>query len=640
MKKKFRYFSALLIIFNVLILANFQICSAEEIPKYKLGEVIVTATRVEEYVAEAGSSATVITGEEIRKRGLATVKEALRQSIGLDMASNAPFGGPTSVFIRGANSGHTLVMIDGVKVYDPIVCSADFDFAHLTTDNIERIEIIRGPQSPLYGSAAIGGVINIITKKGEGKPKFSASFEGGSQSTFREVISSLGSIDRLNYSFSASRSDSNGISKAAKRDGNHEKDGYENTSFSGKLDYYLTDDITLGFLSRYTRAKFDIDDGAGAGNDDQNRINRVEQVVLSGYFDQEIFDWWKQNLKISWIRNIRHDDDNDDGTTADYLRSWFKGENRAVDWQHTFRPVDWDSIITGFQYNKEEGKSYYYSIGAWGPYEDIFTKKTTSNKGYYAENKLSLLDRHFFNTLALRIDDHSKFGSHDTYKITAAYLFDSGTKLKESFGTGFKAPSLYQLYSSYGDENLNPEKSKGYDLGVEQSLWEDKVLGSITFFKNDFKNLIDYDLLTSKYMNVAKAQTKGIETELKVIPGQGLTLRLTYTYLDADDKTNHEPLIRRARNKYNLNINYVFLKKGNLNLNIARTLKRYDKTGWPSTLVRLKDYTKVDLAASYDITKNFQIFGRAENLFDEFYEDVRGYGTDGISVYAGVKKTF
>ncbi len=616
---------------------------AEEEETVELGEVVVTATRIEEPIEETGSSVTVITAEEIKEKGLTTVKEVLKQTIGLDTSSNAPFGGPTSLFIRGANSGHTLIMIDGVKVYDPISTNASFDFANLTTDNIERIEIIRGPQSSLYGSDAIGGVINIITKKGEGKPRFNISFEGGSHRIFRESLSSFGSIGKFDYSFTASRLDSDGISKAHKRDGNPEKDKYENSCFFGKFDYHPSDDITLGFLSRYNRAKFDLDDWdfiVGKSVDDSNHRGMEEQVLLSTYFDQKIYDWWKQNLKLSWMRNSRQDnDDNDPIYTADYLRSWYKGQNRAVDWQHNFSPADWDTIITGFQYNKEEGKSLYSD--AWG--ETIFPEKTASNKGYYLENKLGLLNDHFFNTLSVRTDDHSKFGDHTTYKTTLAYLFDNGTKVRSSYGTGFKAPSLYQLYAPpswgypVGNENLKPEESKGWDVGVEQSFLEDKVSGSVTYFKNDFKNLIDWDGALG-YINIGRACTRGIETELKFKPIENLNTKLAYTYLNAKDKTSGDPLVRRAKNKYNLNTNYSFLKNGNLNLNIARFTGRHDVV-WPN-IVSIKDYTKVDLAVSYDINKYLQVFTRIENLFDQFYEEAKGYGTLGRSFYAGLKGTF
>ncbi len=631
--KKYLCFS---ILFSLCCLAGL---ARAETPPYDIGRVVISESRIEEPLGQIGSSGSVITAEELEKRGLKTVKEALRQMAGIDIAASGAYGGPASAFLRGANSGQTLVMIDGVKVYDPIATNASFDLANLSTDNIERIEIIRGPQSSLYGSDAIGGLINIITKKGEGKPKVEASFEGGSQNTFREKVGSSGRLDDLAYSLVLSRQDSRGISKADKKDGNAEKDGYQNTSASIRLDYDLTEAVKLGLLSRYTWAKFDIDDAGGAGGDDENRVDRLEQLLVAAYLNQTLTDYWQHNFKVSWMRNIRHDDDDNNGAVADYLRSWFKSENFALDWQHNLELAEWDTVVAGFQYNEEKGRSYYYSETAFGPYESILPEKEASNRALYLENKLNIQET-FFNTLAVRVDDHSRFDDHLTFRATAAYLWDTGTKLKGSFGSGFKAPSLYQLFSSYGDENLDPEKSRGYDFGIEQSFWEERLFGSVVCFYNELEDLIDYDLASSKYKNVKEAETEGIETEIKVIPWENVTARLSHTYLDADDKTNNEPLLRRAKHKFNLNVNCALGEKANVNLNIGHFIGRYDKAGFPSALVKLKDYTKVDLSFSYDLNENIELFAQAENLLDEDYQEVKGYGTRGRFFSGGLKVTF
>jgi vitamin B12 transporter len=207
--------------------------------KYYIGEVIVTATKTEQSQGEVGSSTTVITAEDLKKTGKKSVGEVLRDVPGVAVMQNGAFGGSTSVYLRGSKPGHTLVLIDGVEVNDPISTDRSFDFAHFTTDNIERIEVVSGPQSTLYGSDAMGGVINIITKKGKGRPKFELSSEGGSHQTFRESIGFGGGTEKLNYSISALRLDSEGISKAI--DGS-EEDGYENTTISSKTGYRIFDD--------------------------------------------------------------------------------------------------------------------------------------------------------------------------------------------------------------------------------------------------------------------------------------------------------------------------------------------------------------------------------------------------------------
>ncbi len=203
---------------------------------HTLGEIIVTATKTEIYPGEVGSSTTVVTADEIKKSGKRTVAEVLRDLPSVAIMQTGALGGQVSIYLRGAKPGQTLVMIDGVEVNDPMSTDRSFDFAHLTTDNIERIEVVRGPQSTLYGSDAMAGVINIITKKGKGRPMVVASFEGGSHNTFRENLSSSGSIDKFNYSLSVSRLDSDNISSAA---GGSEKDPYQNTGVFSKIGYKI-----------------------------------------------------------------------------------------------------------------------------------------------------------------------------------------------------------------------------------------------------------------------------------------------------------------------------------------------------------------------------------------------------------------
>jgi vitamin B12 transporter len=286
-----------------VLLANSQVCADEtqtvvaqdeqqtavnEWPadtRYDLGNVIVSATKTETYQAEIGSSTTVITSEDIKKKGKREVLSVLRDVPGLAVSQNGTNGGTTSVFLRGAGSGHTLVMIDGVEVNDPIASGRSFDFTNLLTDNIERIEIVRGPQSTLYGSDAMAGVINIITKKGTGKPQVEASFEGGSHNTFMEYVGFSGTAnDKFNYSLSATRLDSGGLSKSYK---GAEKDPYHNSSFSTKLGYKILDNTELSLSAIYTNARTGLD---GGGNTDVENYTAWSKDLSSRFaVDQSLF---------------------------------------------------------------------------------------------------------------------------------------------------------------------------------------------------------------------------------------------------------------------------------------------------------------------------------------------------------------
>ena len=601
----------------------------------KLGEVIVTATKIKEPLKYVSESSTVITETDIYHSKLLKVKDILKRNIGIDIGSNGSFGGLTSLFLRGTESNHTIIMIDGVKVYNPISPDGTFDLSHLTTENIERIEVIRGPQSGLYGSDAIGGVINIITKKGEGKPTLSFTQEYGAHNTWSETISSSGKLGKFSYSFSYRRLDTDGISKASERYGNKEKDKYKDNSFSGRFDYQIDKDIGIGLITRYIRANVDIDDWGLRAIDDPDHINKISQFLISTYLNQKVNKFWEYNFKISFMRDILHDISGSAGPGWPYL-SYAKGENKAIELQNNFYINDGDTFILGFQYNNESG-NYFYDDG----WSKTLIEKGTNNRSFYFENRLNLGDK-FFNTVSFRFDNHSRFGTHTTYKFGISYLLNENTKLKGNIGTGFKAPTIYQLYAPpsfwgpVGNPELKPEKSIGYDFGIEQEFLNDKLHIEIVGFRNNLKNLIEW--LTGKgCVNIGKAKTSGVETEIKFFPTSKLSLSLSHTYLNAKDKTTGEILPRRARNKYNLNINYNF-GKGNVNLNVGRYEKRYDNIG--GQIFKLKDYTKLDMAISYQVNKNIELFLKGNNLLDTYYEEFYSYGTEGRSIYGGLTVRF
>jgi vitamin B12 transporter len=625
-----------------VVFPSFSLAQDKEVT---LEKVVVTATRVETPVEEIASSITVISSKEIERKQKTTVLEVLKGLPGLDVVQNGGVGGATSIFLRGANSEHTLVMIDGVEVNDPISPGRSYDFAHLTVDNIERIEILRGPQSTLYGSDAIGGVIHIITKKGEGKPKFFLSAEGGSFTTFRESTGVRGGNKWVNYSLGISRFDTEGISAANKKDGNYERDGYENTSLSARLGFTPLENLDIDFILRYIDAKTEIDNFGGVGGDDPNNIAKSKQFLFKTQAGLSLFNnLWAQKLGFA-INNHDRDYKNkkDPQHPSDYEKANYDGEFLKFDWQHTLNLHKTNALIFGFEYEREEGKSKYYSESLWGPWESISPEKTANIKGYYIQDQIKLWDR-LFATLGVRIDDHSRFGTETTYRIAPAYLIkETETKIKGTFGTGFKAPSLFQLFDPvYGNKDLKPEKSKGWDFGVEQDLLKKRVTIGATYFRNDFKDLIDFE--GGRYINIAKAKAEGLELFTSVKPFDDLVLRFNYTYTDTEDKRTGEDLLRRPKNKLGLDLNYHFLKKGNANLGVIYVGKRDDKEWDPSTWtarrVKLDQYTLVNLAASYDITKNFQVFGRVENLLDKEYEEAKGFGTPGLSFFGGMKLSF
>jgi vitamin B12 transporter len=620
-----------------------QAKQSEESP-YQIDELVVTATKVETPAKEVGSSITVVTHQQMEEQQQTYVLDVLRSVPSLDVVQNGGMGQPTSVFIRGAQSEQTLVLVDGIEMNDPTTTGRSFDFSNLTTDNIERIEILRGPQSTLYGSNAIGGVINIITKTGEGKPNGFLSLEGGSYASFRESGEVNGGNKKVRYSFGFSRQDTDGISAADEKYGNTEKDGYGNTTFSGKLSLTPASNLNIDVIYRRVDAKADMDNSGGAGGDDPNYTSDTTQNYLRTQAKFSLFSSiWEQKIGFSFTDQERdYRNDTDAAHPYDSLVSNYNGRTYKVDWQNDFKIHKTNILTMGIESEEETAESNYHSESAYGPYDSAFAEKDARTTGYYLQDQIKLFGA-WFTTLGVRVDDHSRFGTEATYRIASAYVIDStGTKFKASLGTGFKAPSLYQLYSSYGNQNLQPEESTGWDVGIEQSFMKEKLAFDAAYFNNDFKNLVDFNSSTYQYANIAKAKTQGLEVSASLHASGSLVFRGSYTYTDAKDKITGLDLLRRAKNKVGFDVNYSIRENGNINLNVTYVGKRadVDYSTYPYPRVEMPRYVLANLAASYNLTKNLQIFGRINNLFNRDYEEVIGYGTPKISAFGGVRILF
>jgi len=587
-------------------------------------ETVVTASRIEETLKYSPDSVTIITGEEIQKKGKQTVIDVLKDVPGVFIAQNGSSGGSTSIYLRGTNNAHTLIMIDGVRVGDPMSTDGKMSIADLSTDNIEKIEIVRGAQSVLYGSDAIGGVINIITKKGKGKPKFYLSSEGGSFETFREKAGVNGSNDKVNYAASVSRLDMKSVSKADEDLGNTEKDYYHYTNISARADGRISETVRMGFSARHSESSMDYDDGYTGIDTDEVQDTNI--TTVSTNFDQDIFDWWQHAIKLGITETKR------EYTKDGAFNGLYNGTIKVATWQHNFFIGEIDTITAGFDYQEEDGDHQGTSSN--------ITNKSVNTKSFFVQNKLTPFKGLSF-TLGARHDDHQTFGGKGTYKGALAYFFEkTGTKVRGSYGTGFRAPSLYQLYSSYGDPNLKPEESKGYDAGIDQELFDKKVLLSVTYFHNEIDDLIEYQ--TSKYYNIGKVKTEGWETGFSVKPLTWLSFDAHYTYTEAKnedetDANNGKYLRYRPQHAGGASLNIKPLEKLNVNLNAQYVGKRYREKDNSESMPA---YTLYNLVASYDVMEWLKIFGRVENLTDKKYQSVYKYGEPGIGFYGGIKVTF
>ena len=616
----------------------------------RLEEVVVTATRTETAANRVGgASVTVITHEEIVARQQATVEEVLKGVPGLDIVANGGLGTNSSVFLRGADSKNTLILVDGIMFNDPSSANRNANIANLTTDNIERIEVVRGPMSVLYGSNATAGVINIITRKGAGKPESTFGVEAGSYQTWKLTGGSRGSLERLDYSFGFSRLESGGFSTA--NDDNDriphagntsEEDGWQNSTLSGRVGYALTPDFELVAALRYLDSEVEEDDyGSGYTGDrfssswppvaepDGRKERHTDSEQLVGRVEARNSLWdglLSSNLYAQLSRHDRLNHDNDGIESYDYL-----GRSRETGWQGTLAVSERNDLSMGVSLYEEEMESRSSGIGA----------QDSQTGSVWAQEQLSLfggLDL----VAGLRYDDHDRFGGKTTYRLAPSWLTDSGTLFKASYGTGFRAPSLYELYSFYGNVDLDPEESRGWDAGIEQELAEGRVLCGITYFALTFAERIDYDFLTSRYQQLpGDTRTKGVETFLRWQPVQSLTLQVNHTYTDTSDQDGKR-LARRPLHKMGLGGEY---RQGRARFNadllwVGERDERgaRDLNGAPVTT--LASYAVLNLAASYDLSETVQLHGRIDNFFDKEYEEAWSYATPGLSAYAGVRLKF
>jgi len=610
-------------------------------------EIVVTATRIETPARELASSVTVITRTDLERTNRPTVLEALRDVMGLAVIQNGGPGSSSSAFLRGANSEHVLVLLDGVEVNDPINPSRSYDFAHLSVDNVERIEILRGPQSTLYGSDALGGVINILTRKGQGKPRLTFSSQGGSYKTLANAVELGGSSGRLNYAFGLSQFLSAGISAASTSyTGNTEKDGYRNLGLSGRLGIALGRDLEADLIVRSVAARTNLDNYGGPGGDDPNSVQDYRSVFLRGQV-RGLFlrNRWEQKLGVSFITSRRdHNNPVDAEHPFDSEQGTFKSGLLKLDWQNNVFLHPSNTLTFGADLAREQGESSYTSFSVWGPYESDFPRRTADTAGLYVQDQWKIAER-FFATAGARLDHHSRAGTAFTYRLApACFLEVTQTKFKATLGTGFKSPSLYQLYAPgtfwgpIGNERLKPEESRGWDVGIEQYFLKGTIVAAVTYFRNDFRNLVDFDFSLG-YINIGRARTRGLEISGEVRSSENLRLRTSYTRLDARDMDSGAELLRRPRDKFTAQADWTFLKKWTVDLSAVYTGRRADKdfSGLAERDVILPGYWLLDATLSCAVFSKTQLFLRLDNILDARYETVFGYGTPGFSVYGGFK---
>jgi vitamin B12 transporter len=628
-------------------------------------EVIVSATKTPIPVSQVTSAVEVITGEQMQQRKLKTVAEALRWAQGLAVNQLGGPGTNVDVRIRGGTPEQTLVVIDGAIVNSATIGS--YDFANLTTDNIERIEILRGSQSMLWGSDAMGGVINITTKRGRDTPNISGFSEYGSFNTIRGGANVAGKKGPVDFSGSISRWDTAGFSAINYRRGATERDGYHNWQGSVRLGADLPKDGRLEFDFRWMKGIANFDGFAFNSTTFQSdpadvlgAKSQSTQYVFAGNYMQPITSWWSQKLTLSRATDNlvsqsgtveRNLVTGATGAVGFPFNSQIETTSNRIEWQHNVQVAEPLLLTAGYQFREQIGQN----TDSLDPTMSIPTKSISSNAGF-ADAKLNLWDR-LFGTAGIRQDEYNVFGSATTYRLTAGYLHqETGTKLRGSYGTGFRAPTINQLFfPGFGTPNLQPEKSQGFDVAVDQTLLNDRVTLSLGYFWTRYRNLIlsvfDPAVCTAPgsfgfcAQNAGDARVRGVEAsgKFRLVRDQpwikSLDLQVQYTYTLTNNLTDGQDtrLPKWPLNQWSTILSYQPIEALRANLEGRFVGQRYNNVGNTGSI---GSFYVWNLSATYDVSKQIQVYTRVDNLFNEKYEEVLYFGTAIRSVFGGVRMNF
>ncbi len=617
-----------------------------------LPEVVVTTNRLDTPVSQVPNSITVITAQDIEKKLSSTAMEALQDVPGLTLEQSGGPGEIASIYTRGSDDGDTLVLLDGIPMNNPVGTGRSYDYLdQLALGGVQQIEVVRGTQSVLYGSNAMAGVINIITQKGSGPASGSVLVEGGSYGTVRETALVQGGDSKCDYALNTSYFSTAGFPTADKAFGNSLNNPYDDFSSLFHLGAPLTSNIREEVLVNYNQSRINIDDGAGSAlgdpvMDDPNDWIDQKQVLMGSKTSWTLGNW-EQSLTLSFMDNYY---DNNDIQSADSPNSYnytdsYDGQSGKLTWQNNLKLLPEETLVLGLEGYQEWGNS---------PSSSGTTIQGSQWEDSGFLESLAKLDEGFFLNVGGRLDNYNVYGTHGTYQAGAAYFIpDLETKLKATYGTGFLAPTLYQLYDpTHGNPSLQPESNTSYDLGLEQPFWAGQVRIGATYFHNDFENLITYygPSANGVYGNSGSFQTEGVETFVEVKVAKVLILKGSYTYTDVETSIpvtlDYSPLLHKPANQAGFDMDY---QSDSMEAGVSGTyvgqrsdvdFYGYYNSPYTPIPVTLSDYFLVNLRASYQINPALKLFARVDNLFNQFYEEVYGYGTPGLSAYLGTKISF
>lgn len=597
-------------------------------------DIVVTATRAEQDRGETGQAITVIPREEIERRQTIAISDLLATTPGVTVTRNGGLGGFTGVRLRGAEAEQTLTVIDGVRVNDPSSPGGGFDFANLLSSSVERIEILRGPNSVPWGSQAIGGVVNIITRAPTPGLQARGQAEYGSFDTVFASTGLSGATGGLSGSLTGGYLRTDGISQAAV---GRERDGYRQYGANGRVDLEIAPGIGIDLRGYWADSRVEIDGFPAPAFTFADTPEYAQTQELYGYAGAYANLGGLRNRIAFTIADI--DRDNFSGVAGADPDFIGRGRSERYEYQGDYRLADAVRIVAGVE--REESR-----------FADGFDRYATGITSLYGQAILKPADQ-LTLTAGVRHDDHDQFGTRTTFGADGALALSSGTTLRASYGEGFKAPTLFQLYSAFGFAGLDPETARNYDVGVEQAFGR-HVRASVTYFDRVTRNQIIFrgcpvaertlagspclDRPFGVYDNIQRTSAQGVELALAVSPIDAITVQANYTCIDAKNRTPGAQfgfdLARRPRETVNLIVDARLPFGLGIGATVSVVGDSFDNAG---NTVRLDGYDLVALRAELPLGERLALYGRIENLFDADYRSVAGYGTPGRTAHAGVR---
>lgn len=586
--------------------------SFDEYSAEQLEPLVVTATRIPTSSGLDPATITVITREEIERSGAPTVAELLRFVPGADVRVAGQAGGQTSVFMRGANSNHTLVLIDGMRVNSAF--SGTYDFSSLTVANVERVEVISGPQSLLYGSEALGGIINIVTRRGGEGVSGSVGAAAGSNNLFEGRGFAAFGGEQVRASISGSW---------FKTDNDRDNSAYQAGDLAVSGDWDVSPRLSLGFQASIFDSKTGLpnDRFTNDPNDESTILNKLAAVTLEG----TPASWWDLGLSVSHSRD-QLDFDGPEPNPPYYAGdavSVTTGKRDLVDLQNVLTFGTDHRLLLGATYEKTQ-----VDHEASSSYGDVQLAPDQDSKSLFGAYSFLSGDR-FEANVGGRLDDYSSFGSQETWRAGGRLTIAAGMTARGNIGTGFRAPTLADLYyPGFSNPDLKPEESLGWDLGLEGRFADNNARVSVTWFSNAFDNLIAYSGETFRPENIAEAQTEGLESALEWLVGAGWNVRATYTWLaKAEDLTLETQLLRRSEHSGSLNFYGPVTKGLKLDARVVFVGSSPDRdfSTFPASEVTNAGYVKWNLGATAQLHQRLSAILSLENLFDAQYEEAYGF---------------